>query len=289
MTLLDAGALVDPTPRLIVFDVDGTLLTSDHQVTEATRLAIARLAPDVAFAVASARAPAELGDILRVLPAVRYAIAYQGAWVGEWHRNRFTTLQETRVPASSAQFVARQGVRLGLTLGWFEGADWWVPAIDQMVQRHVAITGLKPHLDPGTAGRESRPHKLMFMAPTADLERRILTLAARIPSDCATHLSHADYLEVTAAGVDKGRALQTLADRVGIPMAATMAFGDGDNDVPLLAQAGHGVAMGSGTRAAIGAAKWVTRGNDENGIAHALEAVFPSPINAGSSRDPSAS
>ncbi len=275
MTILDGPAAFDPPPRLIAFDVDGTLLTSDHRVTSATRLSLERLAPGVALALASARAPAELEDLLRMLPAVHYAIAYQGAWVGEWRGDHYTLLQEARVHLATAKDVARRGLHLGLTLGWFEGAEWWVPGMDDMVRRHVAITGMQPHVDPSTARRESEPHKLMFMAANDVLQGHLRTLATTIPNDCAAHLSHDDYLEVTAAGVDKGRALQALAAHLGVPMAATMAFGDGDNDIPLIAAAGHGVAMGSGTRGAKRAARWVTRGNDEEGIAFALHSLLP--------------
>jgi hypothetical protein len=274
MSLITSAARLDPIPRLIAFDVDGTLLTSSHRLTEATRRAIARLAPNVTFAVASARAPSELIDVLGALPAGGYVIAYQGAWLGEWRDARLTMLEEARLSNKSARWVAREGLQVGLTLGWFEGAEWWVPSVDWMVDRHVAITGLRPHIDPATADRTTRPHKVMFMASTSDLEQGLLVLAAKVSSSCATHLSHRDYLEVTVAGADKGRALETLAGRLAIPMAATMAFGDGDNDVPLLTRAGHGVAMLSGTEAARSAATWITRGNDDEGIPFALEAVF---------------
>lgn len=275
MRILDGPVAFDPPPRLIAIDVDGTLLTSDHRVTAATWRSLEQLAPRVAFALASARAPAELDDLLRVLPAVRFAIAYQGAWVGEWDGDRFVTLQETRVRLATARDVAQRGLDLGLTLGWFEGLEWWVAGMDDMVRRHVAITGLQPHVDPATPRRASEPHKLMFIAATDELQHHIRSLARTLPIDCAAHLSHEDYLEVTAANVDKGRALRTLAAHLSIPMAATMAFGDGDNDIPLIAAAGHGIAVASGTPGAKGAAKWVTRGNDEEGVAFALRSLLP--------------
>jgi len=161
-------------------------------------------------------------------------------------------------------------------MGWFHNEQWWVRATDSNVERHVAITGLAPRVEPGIPKEAPRPHKLMFMASGPRLEAELLALAARVPPDCATHLSHSDYLEVTAAGVDKGTALEHLAGHLGIPLTSTMAFGDGDNDIPMLVRAGVGVAMLSGTRGARSAARWITRGNDDDGVAFALNAVFGS-------------
>jgi Cof subfamily protein (haloacid dehalogenase superfamily) len=274
MTFIDLAAPVNPLPGLIVFDVDGTLLTSDNRITKRTHRVLVRLAPRVKFAIASARAPSELVNVLQALPLDSFAIAHQGAWLGQWQGSGFSISRETRLANRSARSVAAKGLSLGLTLGWFEGAEWWVTEIDRMVTKHVAITGLQPHVDPATPVRRTRPHKLMFMAPEPALEPALISLASSVPPNCATHQSEQDYLEVTAAGVDKGHALVELAALLRIPMSATMAFGNGDNDVSLLSRAGHGVAMLSGTDAARSAARWLTRGNDDDGIAFGLEAVF---------------
>jgi Cof subfamily protein (haloacid dehalogenase superfamily) len=274
---LDTGpGPIDPLPRLIAFDIDGTLLTSRQELTEATRFALRRLAPRVTFALASARAPSELIPLLDAMPDHTFAIAYQGAWIGEQQGERLVLLEDTEISLASAAAVALDGLSRGLTMGWFHGEQWWVRATDSKVDRHVAITGLAPQVEPGIPKEAPRPHKLMFMASRPELEAELLVLASRVPRDCATHLSHSDYLEVTAAGVDKGTALEYLAGHLGIPMASTMAFGDGDNDIPMLVRAGVGVAMLSGTQEARSAARWITRGNDDDGVAFALNAVFGS-------------
>lgn len=79
--------------------------------------------------------------------------------------------------------------------------------------------------------------------------------------------------EVNPAGVTKGTALTRLADRLGIPMSQVMAIGDNDNDIPMLEQAGYGVAMGNATATAQRSAAWRTLNNDQHGVAAAIRAL----------------
>jgi Cof subfamily protein (haloacid dehalogenase superfamily) len=266
--------MIDPLPRLVVFDIDGTLLDSDRRVPERTVNTVTRIAPKVTFALASARAPIELVSILRQMPAGTLVIAYQGAWLGRWDGSTIARSHDIRMANAVARRVAAEGERLGLTLGWFEGDEWWVTAVDHAVERHVALTGLEPHVDPLVASRSTQPHKLQFIAPNPSLEPMLGDLAQSGPPDCAMHRSERDYLEVTSVGVDKSSGLELTAASIGVGMAATVAFGDGDNDVQMLRSAGYGIAMASGTAAARAAARWTTRSNDEDGIPFALEAVF---------------
>ena len=65
-----------------------------------------------------------------------------------------------------------------------------------------------------------------------------------------------------------------LADYLGIAPGATMAFGDGENDISMLEAAGVGVAMGNGLDIAKSAADRITLTNDEDGVADAIERLI---------------
>lgn len=88
--------------------------------------------------------------------------------------------------------------------------------------------------------------KIVFLAAgsangeRAALERDIRT---RVP-DAITYLWEDGFLEVTSPESDKGRALELIATTLGVPRGDTIAFGDGLNDVTMLAWAGHSVAVG---------------------------------------------
>ncbi len=86
-------------------------------------------------------------------------------------------------------------------------------------------------------------------------------------------VSHPEYLEWNAPGVTKGRAVRWLARRLGIPLAQTMAIGDQYNDAEMLAEVGHGVAMGDSPEAVRSAARHVTATIDQDGAALAIETL----------------
>ena len=77
--------------------------------------------------------------------------------------------------------------------------------------------------------------------------------------------------EVNGKDVNKGNGLKILAERLGIDMSETMAFGDGGNDMTLIDAAGMGVAMGNGIDDLKAIASYVTLTNNEDGVADAIE------------------
>ena len=78
------------------------------------------------------------------------------------------------------------------------------------------------------------------------------------------------YYEYTSLGIDKGTALSKAMAKLGIRPEECIAFGDAENDIPMLQYAGIGVAMGNATDAVKAIADEVTLSNEEDGIAHSL-------------------
>jgi Cof subfamily protein (haloacid dehalogenase superfamily) len=77
-------------------------------------------------------------------------------------------------------------------------------------------------------------------------------------------------LTITARAASKGTALSHACAHLGISPAAVVAFGDAENDIDMFRAAGASVAMGQADAATRAAATWVTRRNDEAGVAHAI-------------------
>lgn len=102
---------------------------------------------------------------------------------------------------------------------------------------------------------------------TAEVEAEVMPL---LPS-CESSRWYPAFADVTARGVDKGEGLKTVARHFGIPVEATMAFGDGGNDVRMLQEAGIGVAMGNANDPVKAVADYVTAPIDDDGVKKALE------------------
>ena len=82
------------------------------------------------------------------------------------------------------------------------------------------------------------------------------------------------YLEVIPACINKGQGIRDICQVLGMTAEQVIAFGDAQNDIPMLRAAGMGVAMGNATQAVKEAANYVTLSNNEDGIAAALEKLL---------------
>lgn len=87
---------------------------------------------------------------------------------------------------------------------------------------------------------------------------------------CVSSRWHPAFTDITNAEADKGKALVAMAQHEGFEISETMAFGDGGNDLPIIRQAGIGVAMGNARDNVRAAADYVTTSVDDDGVRNAL-------------------
>ena len=114
---------------------------------------------------------------------------------------------------------------------------------------------------------------LMSVDPAilADVQRRI---AAFLPDNLNVVHTAPFYLEVIPRVINKGQGIRDICRTLGMDVSEVIAFGDAENDIPMLRAAGVGVAMGNAADAVKAAADRVTLTNNEDGIAAALEALL---------------
>lgn len=285
-------ASTPPTPpRLFAIDVDGTLLTSRHEVTEATASAVRRVrAEGLEVVLTTSRPPLALWPILEALgladdvgdsatdaagqftPAV--FIGSQGALVGSYARDgQLRVLDQQSMPVALAQQVAAAGARAGLSVNWYARERWLVPRIDDLIRREAGIVACTPELA-DLSTQTQGPDKVLLIAPKARQDL-LDVVAARTPPGLVAVTSNPTYLEITRVGVDKARALARHCARRGIPSAAVVAIGDGRNDLGMLAFAGTAVAPANAHAEVLLVADLVTASNDEDGVARALDLLVP--------------
>lgn len=259
-------------PKMVVLDVDGTLLTSDHRVTDSTRQVLRRASEDgVQVMLATSRGPLALLEVLRQLEPLTQElfVASQGALIGRYDAaGELVIVRQRRAPLSSAHELVRRALDLGLSVNWFTGARWLVSHVDAMVEEEMAAVGAEPQVADLMAETDG-PDKLMFISPPGRLEP-LQQLTAGMPRGLSAQTSNPNFLEVTADGVDKGTAVRAVCEERGIASESVLAMGDGLNDLPLFEFAGATVAPRNARRRVLEAATYVTRSNDEDGVAHAL-------------------
>ena len=264
-------------PRLVVIDVDGTLLTSQHEVTAATVEAVRRAREGGADVVlATSRPPRALQPILARLmlrePAV--FIGSQGAITGSFTaEGHLRIVEQHPMPLDLARVTVAAAVAAGLAVNWYSGEEWLVSHLDDQVRREARVVGFEPtvaDLDAQPTG----PDKLLLIAPD-NAPVTIPALVAAVPPGLHAQTSNPTYLEITRADVDKAAALRELCRLRGIPAEAVVAIGDGMNDLGMLTFAGTAVAPANARPEVIAAAHFITSTNDEDGVARALDALFP--------------
>ncbi len=85
---------------------------------------------------------------------------------------------------------------------------------------------------------------------------------------------HPAFCDIVSSENSKSKAVMAVCEYLGIDISETMAFGDGGNDIDMLRKCGIGVAMGNAAAAVKAAADYVTTSVEDNGIEHAVEALW---------------
>lgn len=271
-------------PKLILTDLDGTLLRDDKSLSPANRAALVRAAAQGAeVVVATGRFFGGIPRELLELPFLRYFILMNGAKVYDRREDR--VLYRSEIPLAQAERVMDLLEPLDCTVdcyqndvGWmerryFDHLDYYVtdPVSRAMVRSHRRpVDDLRAQV---RAGGDT-VQKMQAYFPHLELRPRVMALLRREVPGVVQSVSLPTNLELNAAGATKGAALAELCRALGVDPLDTAAFGDGTNDVSMLAAAGVGVAMANGAPETRQAADLVTVSNQEDGVALVLDRWF---------------
>jgi hypothetical protein len=139
---------------------------------------------------------------------------------------------------------------------------------------YADLTGHRPVVLPRSELLARDIFKVIWMGEPADLSR--VALADVTSPQTQGVRTNSRFLEFVPAEVSKGSALATLAAHLGIQPAAAVAFGDGENDIPMFAWAGMSVAMPHGWPLARARAKLVAPdGPAETALARGVDLILP--------------
>ena len=112
----------------------------------------------------------------------------------------------------------------------------------------------------------------------SDDEALLRDLTARMKAaigDAATIAqSQTYYLDLTHPRANKGAGVTTLARLVGVDLGKVAVLGDQANDLPMFAVAGTSIVMGQAPDAVKAKAGHVSTGNDQDGVAHAIDTIL---------------
>jgi hypothetical protein len=257
--------------KLLALDLDGTLFGDDGVIRPRVRRAIAAaVARGVTVTLATGRAFDVAARYARDLGIEAPLICYQGAVIQDMATGR--ALYTEALPATVLPEVVALAEERGWDLHFQRDGRVFVRERPQDDQLYWVLFGLPlVELPDLRAALDPPPMKFVITCPADQAEAILAELSARFAGHLNIVRSHDILVEGVPAGVTKGRALAKLAEMLGAPQAAVMAIGDQDNDAPMIAWAGLGVAMGGAAPAARAAARWLAPPLAEDGAAVAIE------------------
>lgn len=254
---------------LVISDIDGTLITSNHEVSEATRITASKLSErGIALSLASSRPPRSIVPLADALNLQGPFAAFNGALVV---RRTGQVLAASNLSSGTIAGVKAIADQFGIGVWLYDEIDWWAPWRDAFVDREEHTSGFSPRIE-GYAERITRDANKLTVVGKPDLvaqaEQRVL---AELGDQVSASKSKPRFLDVTSFGIHKGTVVVRLAQLLDIPAERVAVIGDGPNDVEMFKQAGLSIAMGQGVDEVKVAANFLTSSNDDEGWSRGIE------------------
>ena len=257
--------------KLVVSDVDGTMVTTDKVLTPATIDAAHRLRQaGIHLALVSSRPPRGMAFLTMDLGLTGPLGGFNGG-----------TILSPEGSMIEELFVPEDAVRSSLALFERQGVFPWLFADNQWIIKDIAGDYVHKELhtirfEPTVVGDFTpflgRCGKVVGASAQFDMLAACETeLQGVLGSTAHAHRSQQYYLDVTNPSADKGTATHAFAKWYGVDVAEVCAIGDQQNDVPMFRVAGHSIAMGNAPASVAMQAKQHTTSNEQDGWAAAID------------------
>lgn len=261
--------------RLIAADLDDTLLDANSALTPRTRAALsAAMAAGCGISLSSGRMLEAMLPFARDIGVNAPMLLYNGAMIHDPRADR--TLWARRIPCATALGIVRLAERLGYYIQLYPGKGYFCNEITDHTRayaRQIRVDATPVHMPMSEwlAENPADMQKLLIIDTPEGADRVQAALNEAFPGGARFMKSKPHYLEIAPEGVDKGSSLAWLAGHLGFARDEVMAFGDGQNDVPMLEFAGHGYAMANACPQALARAPFTAPPNTEDGVAQVIE------------------
>ncbi|KXG74009.1 Cof-type HAD-IIB family hydrolase [Thermotalea metallivorans] len=266
--------------KLIVSDMDGTLLTSNGKISEETEKVLRQLMDKgIHVAVATGRIFTSAKVYAKYLGVTTPIIACNGAMVRNLKDMKI--IYESHLSREDCLKILEICRKHHLYFHFYTDTIFYTERLDysslkysewNKTLREEEKIDLRVIDDPYKIiqNNESKIYKFVIIDQDKELLAKVRRELEAIPTiECSK--SWHNNLEIMNRGVSKGAAVRRLAKSLGIRREEVICFGDHENDLSMIEYAGLGIAMGNADEVVKARADYVTATNDEDGVAKALK------------------
>ena len=261
--------------RAIALDLDGTLTNHDKEVTPITRQALMKAQKDGAHIILASGRPtygiAPIADHLEINRYDGYVLSYNGGKIVKWQTKE--EIYSNHLPNDVIPILYNYTKEKDHALLGYSGKeiitempdDKYVKEESRINKMQIRkINNLMESLEPN-------PTKLLMTGDPSLMIKAEEELSELVGNRMDVFRSAPFFIELVPRGIDKAQSLNRLLGLIGLTPNDMIAFGDGYNDLSMLKLAGIGVAMANAVPEVRAEADFITKSNEEDGVAFAIQ------------------
>lgn len=271
--------------KLLVLDVDGTLLNDAKEISKRTRAALLKVQQmGVRIVLASGRPTFGLIPLAKMLELNNYGgfiVSYNGCQIIKAENGEI--LFERRINPEILPYLEKKARKNGFAIFTYHDDTLLTDNVESPhVLQEAQLNNLKiVKEEEFSTAIDFAPCKCMLVS---DDEQALIDLEMhwkkRMAGTLDAFRSEPYFLEVVPCGIDKANTLGFLMEHLNVQRDEVIAIGDGTCDVTMLQLAGMGVAMGHSLDSVKVCADYVTASNDDDGVAQAVEKLILAEVHA---------
>ena len=262
--------------KLIACDMDGTLLNNNHAISQYNEDVIKKINKDNKFVIASGRPYTGIKNFIEQLDIAskgNYSITYNGSVVVENDTGKI--IFKKTIPGTCIKKAYSLSKKLGIGFLCydekgnyvFDGHDTEGTLLEkQIIKPNVVISNFDKVDDEYI--------KLIFADTKENIDKVQSQIEEAFNDEFNVLRSHVCFLEIVSKQANKGEALKFLEEYLHIDNKDTYAFGDNDNDYPMMAVAGHSYAMKNSPSKKLLNEFEICPSNEDNGVGKTLIDIF---------------
>ncbi len=272
--------------KLVLADVDGTLVTREKILTEQARAAVESLrAHGIEFAITSGRPPRGMAMLIKPLALITPIAAFNG---GIFIRPDLSLIEEHVLPSNIVSPVIDLMTAHALDVWIYRGTDWFVrnPYAPHVAREEWTVK-FSPTVVSDFSGKMDVVAKIVGVSDDLNAVAKCETaVQAKFAAEIGCKQSNPErvphpqvsaarsqpyYLDVTHPNANKGAVVLALSRILKISTNQIATIGDMPNDIAMFRQSGVSIAMGQSAEEVKRAATHVTTSSEEEGFATAMK------------------